>query len=126
MDTRAATPNVAWRDSHKEECVSSLLDGSVGQIDFVTRYGLMSKAQLAAIPRITEMIKEHSLRTIRIAWCDQHGLVRGKQVMAHDFLLALRNGVDFQTATLFMDTANNLATIIFFRGPGARKCPSLR
>ncbi len=125
MDTRAATPNVAWRDSQKEACVSSLLDGSVGQIDFVTRYGLMSKAQLAAIPRITEMIKEHSLRTIRIAWCDQHGLVRGKQVMAHDFLLALRNGVDFQTATLFMDTANNLAAPMFAKHGGGIGVASL-
>lgn len=98
--------------------MSTLQDGSVGQIDFVSRHGLMSEAQREAIPRIKALIEEQQLRTIRIAWCDQHGLVRGKHVMAHDFLLALRNGVDFQTATLFMDTANNLVTPMFAKHGG--------
>jgi glutamine synthetase len=91
----------------------TIQDGSVGQIDFVERHGLWSAEQAAAAERIKAEIEQHDLRTIRIAWGDQHGVVRGKNVMAHDFLLALKNGVDFQTATLFMDTSNHFVAPLF-------------
>lgn len=103
----------------------SVNDSSVGQPDFVTRFRLMSDEQLAAIERIKADIKQHDLHTIRIAWGDQHGLVRGKHVMVHDFLQALRNGIDFQTATLFMDTTNNLVAPIFAKDGGGIGVASL-
>jgi glutamine synthetase len=93
-------------------------DGSVGQLNFVERHGLWSDEQFAAAERLEADIKEHKLRTIRIAWGDQHGIVRGKNVMVHDFLLALKNGVDFQTATLFMDTTNNFIAPMFSSDAG--------
>jgi len=96
----------------------SLQDGSVGKRGFVERHGLWSEAQREAAERLASAIKQHDLRTIRVAWGDQHGLVRGKNVMAHDFLLALRNGVDFQTATLFMDTTNHIFAPMFARDAG--------
>jgi glutamine synthetase len=96
----------------------SIQDGSVGQLDFVTRHGLHSPEQRAAIERIEEDIARHRLRTIRVAWGDQHGVVRGKHVMVHDFMLALRNGIDFQTATLFMDTTNNMFAPMFSSDAG--------
>ncbi len=96
----------------------SIQDGSVGQLNFVDRYGLWTDAQRDAVARIKASIAEHDLRTIRIAWGDQHGVVRGKSVMVHDFMLALKNGIDFQTATLFMDTTNNLIAPMFSRDAG--------
>ena len=96
----------------------TIQDGSVGQLDFVERHGLWSEEQVAAAERLKSEIEQHNLRTIRIAWGDQHGVVRGKNVMAHDFLLALKNGVDFQTATLFMDTTNNFIATIFSSDAG--------
>ena len=96
----------------------SIQDGSVGQFDFVERFGLWSEEQAAAADLIKADIEQHDLRTVRIAWGDQHGIVRGKNVMAHDFLLALKNGVDFQTATLFMDTTNNFIAPIFSSDAG--------
>lgn len=96
----------------------SIQQGSVGQIDFIERHGLWSAAQADAAAQLAAVIEEQGLRTIRIAWGDQHGIVRGKNVMAHDFLLALRNGVDFQTATLFMDTANNFFAPMFSADAG--------
>ena len=96
----------------------SLQEGSVGKRGFIARHGLWNEAQQAAAERLAEVIKQHDLRTVRIAWGDQHGLVRGKNVMTHDFLLALRNGVDFQTATLFMDTTNHIFAPMFARDAG--------
>lgn len=96
----------------------SIQDGSLGQLDFIEKHGLWSDEQIAFTDRIRSEIEQHDLRTIRIAWGDQHGIVRGKNVMAHDFLLALRNGVDFQTATLFFDTANNMIAPMFTHDAG--------
>lgn len=96
----------------------SLQDGSVGKRGFIEKHGLWNEAQREAARRLEATIKQHDLRTIRVAWGDQHGIVRGKNVMAHDFLLALRNGVDFQTATLFMDTTNHIFAPMFARDAG--------
>ncbi len=96
----------------------TIQDGSVGQLGFIERYDLWSEEQVAAADRLKSEIEQHDIRTIRIAWGDQHGVVRGKNVMAHDFLLALKNGVDFQTATLFMDTTNNFIATIFSSDAG--------
>ena len=53
-----------------------------------------------------------------MSWGDQHGVVRGKTLTTHDFLVALRNGQDFQSATLYMDTTNNLFAPMFASGGG--------
>lgn len=96
----------------------SIQEGSVGQINFVERHGLWDEEQTAATERIRADIRQHDLRTIRIAWGDQHGIVRGKNILAHDFLLAMSNGVDFQTATLFMDTTNHFIAPMFSSDAG--------
>ena len=96
----------------------SIQDGSVGKLDFIERHGLWNDEQREAARRIAADIEQQDLRTIRVAWGDQHGLVRGKNVMTHDFLLALKNGVDFQTATLFMDTTNHIFAPMFSSDAG--------
>ena len=88
-------------------------DGSVGKKDFVEKNQLWGSDEHRLAKNIEEEIKRLNLKTIRIAWGDQHGIVRGKNVMARDFLQSLRNGIDFQTATLFFDTTNNLFAPMF-------------
>lgn len=95
-----------------------LEDLSVGKVGFVDRNGLWSDEQQEAAQRLQARIEELDLRMVRVAWGDQHGIVRGKTLTVHDFFTALRNGIDFQTATLFMDTANNLFTGMFSAGGG--------
>lgn len=96
----------------------SIQDGSVGKLDFIKTHGLWNEEQQEAAKSVAASVAQHDLRTIRIAWGDQHGIVRGKNVMAHDALLAMRNGVDFQTATLFMDTTNHLFAPMFSSDAG--------
>jgi glutamine synthetase len=96
----------------------SLHDGSIGKRGFIADFGAWGDAEREAAARIEADIRQHDLRTIRVAWGDQHGLVRGKNVMAHDFLQALKNGVDFQTATLFMDTTNHFIAPLFASDAG--------
>ena len=96
----------------------SLEKGSVGQLGFIEKHGLWSDEDRDAAASIEAQIREHGLKTIRVAWGDQHGIVRGKHVMAHDFLHVLNNGIDFQTATLFMDTTNHFFAPMFSTDAG--------
>lgn len=93
--------------------MAELAEISVGKVGFVQQHGLWNDEQEEAAKRVVAEIEQRQLRTVRVAWGDQHGVVRGKNVMAHDFLLALRNGIDFQTATLFFDTSNNMIAPMF-------------
>lgn len=97
----------------------SLQEGSVGKRGFIADNDLWGDREREAAAQVEATIEQYNLRTIRVAWGDQHGIVRGKNVMAHDFLLALKNGVDFQTATLFMDTTNHLFAPMFASDPGS-------
>ena len=91
----------------------SLDKGSVGKTDFIEEHGLWSQDKKLLSLEIIEQVKKDNLQTIRIAWGDQHGIVRGKNVMAKDFIQTLNNGIDFQTATLFFDTTNNMFAPMF-------------
>jgi hypothetical protein len=95
-----------------------LEDLSVGKVGFVERHRLWSDEQKEAAERIVSEIEQQGLSTIRVSWGDQHGVVRGKTLTTHDFLIALRNGQDFQSATLYMDTTNNLFASMFASGGG--------
>ncbi len=74
---------------------------------FIARHQLWSPEQQDAATRIRREIEEKGLRQVRIAWCDQHGILRGKTLEIPHFLSVLRQGKDFQTATLIFDTTNN-------------------
>ena len=91
---------------------------SVGRKDFVQEHGLLTEEQVAAGTDAADRIERDGIRTVRIAWADQHGIPRGKFVSAHDFGAALRNGFDFSGATLVMDTTNHLFTPLFTEGGG--------
>ena len=88
-------------------------ESSVGQIGFIKKHELWTAEQQEAADALAARLQKEDIRRVRIAWCDQHGIARGKTLTTPDFLLALRNGQDFQTATLIMDTTNNIVTPLF-------------
>lgn len=91
---------------------------SVGRRGFVEQHGLLSKEQLDLRKDVAGRIEADGIKTVRIAWADQHGIPRGKFVSAHDFVTGLANGFDFSGATLVMDTTNHLFAPIFTEGGG--------
>lgn len=93
-------------------------ESSVGKIGFVREHELWSAEQNDAAERIEARLEAENIRRVRISWCDQHGIARGKTVTTPDFILAMRNGQDFQTATLIMDTTNNIFVPLFAQGGG--------
>ena len=99
-------------------------ESSVGQIGFVKNHSLWTDEQQEAARELEKRLNREDIRRVRIAWCDQHGIARGKTLTTPDFLLALRNGQDFQTATLIMDTTNNIVVPLFSK-EGAYGVPEM-
>lgn len=83
---------------------------------FISTHALWSDEQAAAAEELAARITRLDLRQVRISWADQHGILRGKTVEVDHFLAALKNGKDFQTATLLFDTTNNPAVPPFAAG----------
>jgi len=91
---------------------------SVGKRGFVEEFGLLGSDQRNAAGDVKDRLEREGIKTVRIAWADQHGIPRGKFLSAHDFVSAFDNGIDFSGATLVMDTTNHLFTPVFVAGGG--------
>jgi glutamine synthetase len=97
---------------------TSDVDVSTGKVGFVERHELWGDEQKDAARRIEAEVREKGLRQVRFSWADQHGIARGKTLTAEGFFAALRNGKDFQSAVLIMDTTNNIIVPLFTPGGG--------
>src|SRR5262245_2290612 len=85
---------------------------------FVERHGLWSEEQFAAAKRAEALIEEQRLEVVRLSFPDQHGILRGKQVMAADAVSAMRNGVTITTTLLAKDTSQRSVFAVFTPGGG--------
>jgi glutamine synthetase len=85
---------------------------------FVERHGLWSEEQFAAAAKAEKLIEERRLEVVRLSFPDQHGILRGKQVMAADAAQAMRNGCTITTTLLAKDTAHKTVFPVFTAGGG--------
>ena len=51
---------------------------------FVERHGLWTDEQARAAKAVAQAIKKHKLELVRFSFADQHGVLRGKTVVAED------------------------------------------
>ena len=85
--------------------------------DFVERHGLWTSVQNQAASDVVERIAK--LGTVRFAFSDAHGVVRGKTLIAADAIRALRSGVTCTLTMLLKDLSGRTAFPVFQRGDGA-------
>ncbi len=85
---------------------------------FVERHGLWSAAQTRAAEAVIRQIKTRKLELVRFAFADQHGVLRGKTVVAADAPALMRSGVTMTTTLLAKDTAHKTAFAVFTPGGG--------
>ena len=87
-------------------------------LSFVDRYGLWSEAQALAAVAVDKAIVGKNLELVRFSFPDQHGVLRGKTLVAPEASHAMRNGVTM-TSTLFAkDTAHRTVFSVFDSGAG--------
>src|SRR5262245_6990690 len=85
---------------------------------FVERHGLWSEEQFDAARKAERLIEEQGLEVVRLSFPDQHGILRGKQLMAGDAARAMRNGCNITTTLLVKDTSQRSVFAVFTPGGG--------
>jgi glutamine synthetase len=85
---------------------------------FVERHGLWTGEQARAAKEVERAIKAHKLETVRFSFADQHGVLRGKTLIASEAAAAMRSGVTMTTTLLAKDTAHKTVYPVFTAGGG--------
>ena len=90
--------------------------GSHGRGSFAERFGLGNddrKARVAEAVRLAD-----GLEVIRLSFADQHGILRGKTIMADDLASAFHSGVTMTTTLLAKDTSHKTVYPVWSDGGG--------
>jgi glutamine synthetase len=82
-------------------------------MSFVQEHGLFDSEAISIVGDIKQRISRQDISKLRLAWCDQHGLVRGKTILGEHALNALANGVGFVGTNMLKDTADRTAWPVF-------------
>src|SRR5271165_6751509 len=85
---------------------------------FVQRHGLWTEEQARRASAVAQAIKKNKLELIRFSFADQHGVLRGKTVVAADAAAMLQSGVTMTTTLLAKDTAHKTVYPVFTAGGG--------
>lgn len=85
---------------------------------FIARHGLWTDEQYAAADVVRHWLHDLDLEVVRLAWPDQHGLLRGKFLTRASFETALVDGMEITMAPFFFDTANAIVFNPFTAGGG--------
>src|SRR4051812_36515418 len=85
---------------------------------FVERHGLWTDEQVGAAAAAEKTIREQNIEVVRFSFADQHGVLRGKTLVAAEAASALRNGVTMTTTLLAKDTSHRTVFPVFTAGGG--------
>jgi glutamine synthetase len=85
---------------------------------FVDRHGLWSDAQEGAAVAVLKAISQKNLELVRFSFPDQHGVLRGKTLVAAEASRALRSGVTMTSTLLAKDTSHRTVFSVFEAGGG--------
>src|SRR6478735_2189718 len=85
---------------------------------FVERHDLWSDTQTNAAGEVEKIIKKEKLEVVRFSFADQHGVLRGKTLLASEAASAMRAGVTMTTTLLAKDTAHRTVYPVFTPGGG--------
>lgn len=87
-------------------------------MSFVERHGLWSAEQKEAAARLARIVEEQKLEVIRLSFPDQHGILRGKTLVASEALASLQNGCSITTTMFAKDTSHRTVFPVFTAGGG--------
>ncbi len=85
---------------------------------FVERFGLWSGDQRKQANDVVQRLKSGEVDVVRFAWPDQHGMLRGKTLVANAAQDALLEGVNLTSTLLAKDTSHRTVFPVFSAGGG--------
>ena len=83
---------------------------------FARRCGVHDAAREQAVARLGRRLSEQGIELVRFAWCDLHGVLRGKTLVASAAERALREGVGLVSTLMLKDTSDRTAFQVFEPG----------
>jgi glutamine synthetase len=83
---------------------------------FAQRCGIHDAAREEALQRNSRLIGATGLELVRFAWCDLHGVTRGKTLVASAAAQAMRDGVGMVSTLMLKDTSDRTAFKVFEPG----------
>ena len=87
-------------------------------MSFVERHNLWSAEQKEAARRLRRIVEEQKLEVIRLSFPDQHGILRGKTLVASEALASLESGCTITTTMFAKDTSHKTVFPVFTSGGG--------
>jgi glutamine synthetase len=87
-------------------------------LSFVERHGLWTAEQEDAATKLRRVVEEQKLEVIRLSFPDQHGILRGKTLIASEALRGLESGCSITTTMLAKDTSHRTVFPVFTSGGG--------
>ena len=84
----------------------------------VERAGLWTDDRKAAAREVERRIQAGELTVVRLAFADQHGMLRGKTLVAGEIDAALKSGVGFTATMLLKDTSHRTVFPVWQPGGG--------
>jgi glutamine synthetase len=83
---------------------------------FADRCGVPTECRRLEIDRVTRLIEAGGIELVRFAWCDLHGMLRGKTLVASATADAMRAGVGMVSTLLLKDSSDRTAYKVFEAG----------
>jgi glutamine synthetase len=80
--------------------------------------GLWTAERQAAAREAERRIQAGELTVVRLSFADQHGILRGKTLLAGEIAAAMKNGVGFTTTMLLKDTSHRTVFPVWTPGGG--------
>jgi glutamine synthetase len=82
-------------------------------VTFAERCGVADAARAGSGDAALALAEQRELELVRIGWCDTHGVLRGKTVVASALESVLRDGVSLVSTILLKDTSDRTAYRVF-------------
>lgn len=83
---------------------------------FAGRCGIHDAARIDALKLMAQHISARGIELVRFAWCDLHGVTRGKTLVASAAVKAMEDGVGLVSTLLLKDTSDRTAFKVFEPG----------
>ena len=88
------------------------------RVEFCRASRSLVDEQKEAATRLRRIVEEQKLEVIRLSFPDQHGILRGKTLVASEALASLESGCTITTTMLAKDTSHRTVFPVFTAGGG--------
>lgn len=93
-------------------------DGSIGRHGFVEQHGLWSAQEHQRAREVVQQVQRDGLEVVRLSFPDQHGILRGKTILAADLAKVMSSGCGMASSLLLKDTSHRTVFPIWEAGAG--------